>query len=358
MGAHQNRSRHGFFAACLALGFTTFSASSALALSPVGGGGGGGTPTTPVVSPAVSPGLPYISDRLGGAQQSPSSAPTGTVVPDDFCIPGKLDICGDHLRDAPEAFDDGPIFVGNEDLAFSQANNSAWVDVAVRRTDIASLSESHETTSYSVGVDRKFGDRFVFGVMAVSSQNSVLYSLTGIEDQSNGIFAGPYFSVRLSDNVFLDGRYYLGSSDHVVATAGAQTGLYQSQNSFAALRFSADIQKGNWRILPSLELAQITQDSDAYTDSIRGLIASSVSSQTFITASALGYYSGFQNITPYIGMDVSSETGSSELSATIRTGATMVFGNGATLNLDYAYGGIGLAGTDDQQISLRFEFPF
>ena len=365
MGAHQNLAQRCAFIFSLTLGIAAVPATSVQALVPVGGGGGGGGgggagggSTGPELSPGSGPGLPYISGRLGGAQRTATSPPSGTVVPDDFCLPGKFVDCGEHLRGGPDHLTDTPIFVGNEDLGFNQANSAAWANGEFRRTSIDSLSENREMVSYSIGVDRKIGDRFVFGAMVVSSQSSVVSSVTGIEDQSSGFFAGPYFAVQLSDTLTLDGRYYLGTADHVVTTTGAQTGRYQSQNSFAALRVSADIENGNWRILPSLELARITQDDNAYTDTLRGLVPASAGTQSFITASALGYYNGFQGITPYVGLEVSQEVGGGGMSGTIRTGATMAFGNGATLNFDYAYGGIGLNGTDDQQISIRFEIPF
>ena len=323
-----------------------------------GGGGGGGSQNNGGPSTASGPGLPYISGRLGGARQAPSAAPGGTVVPDDFCLPGKFDDCGSHLRNGPVIEEQGPIFVGQEDLAFFQAKNSAWVNGDFRQTTNSNLSETRQLTAFSIGADRKFGDAFTFGAMLVSSQSTVDFGITGIQDRATGIYAGPYFSFRLSDRVFLDGRFYLGSSDHDIITGGAQTGTYQSQDSFAALRISADIDRGNWSVFPSLEFAQVKQNDAAYTDGIRGAIAAVDSSQSYFTVAALGYYNGLDTMTPYLGMEISQDISASSLSGTFRAGTTLGFDNGSQLNVDYAFGGIGLSGVDDQQVSFRFEFPF
>ncbi len=316
--------------------------------------------------PSYGPGIPYISGRTGRPLAAPVDAPTGGVVPDDFCLPGKYEDCGDHLRDQPELYpqaDGGPIFVGGETLAFQEAKQGVWFSGQYRTTDFNALSENRIERSYSIGADRRFGEKFVLGVMAVSSDITYDETATGIEDQATGILWGPYFAFNLAENWVLDGRYLSGNFEHSVLTGGVFTGSYQSVERFGAIRLSGTLDRNKWRLHPSIEVANLYQNKEAHIDGLRGPIAASITSDTFITASVLAYYKGFGvgngTLTPYIGFEASSAIDRADnIFGTFRAGLSQTFGNGAILNIDYAYGAIGLAGIDDQQITVRLEIPF
>ncbi len=316
----------------------------------------------PVPTPRYGPGIPYISGRLGGVQQAPSDAPTGSVVPDDFCLPGKYEDCGDHLRDQPDSAavsDNGPVFVDQEYSAFASARNSGWINGQARQTDDSATSEQTNALAFSIGGDRKLGERFILGGMVVGTDTTLKFKLTGIKDQANGFLAGPYFAFQLTEDWVLDGRFLIGNSDHSVQTAGVRTGKFQSSETFAALRVSGTFNTNKWRLHPSLEVANLTQNEDAYTDTIRGAIAADDTSDTFITGAVLAYYGGLGALNPYIGLEATQSVGSgSDFFGTFRAGVATTFGNGAILNIDYAYGAIGLANVDDQLISIRLEIPF
>ncbi|PHQ97829.1 MAG: hypothetical protein COB40_02955 [Marinosulfonomonas sp.] len=316
----------------------------------------------PVPTPRYGPGIPYISGRLGGVQQAPTDAPIGNVVPDDFCLPGKFEDCGDHLRDQPDsanATNNGPVFVDMEDTAFGEARHSGWINGQSRQTDDTAASEQTSALAFSIGGDRKISERLILGAMIVSTDTTLDFNLTGIEDQAKGFLVGPYFAFQLSEDWVLDGRFLMGNSDHSVLTAGIQTGNFQSTESFAALRVSRTFNTNKWRLHPSLEIASLTQNDDAYTDTLRGAIATNDTTDTFITGAVLAYYNGLGALNPYIGLEATQSVGNgSDFFGTFRTGIATTFGNGAILNIDYAYGAIGLANVDDQLVSIRLEIPF
>ncbi len=318
--------------------------------------------TDPGPQPRYGPGIPYISGRLGGAQQSPTDAPTGNVVPDDFCLPGKFEDCGDHLRDQPDnatTTNDGPVFIDLGDSAFTDSRQSGWISGQSRQTDDNAASEQTSALAFSIGGDRQFGERFLLGAMIVRTDTTLDFNLTGIEDQSSGFLAGPYFAFQLSEDWVLDGRFLLGTSDHTINTAGVQTGSFQGDETFGALRISGTFNTSNWRLHPSMELANLTTSEDAYTDALRGAIAASDTSETFVTAAVLAYYNGLGALTPYVGLEATQSVGGGgDFFGTFRAGMATTFGNGAILNIDYAYGAIGLSNVDDQLISLRVEIPF
>jgi len=313
--------------------------------------------------------IPYIAGRLGPVTRAPSEAPVGSVIPDDFCIPGKFNDCGDHLRDSPDfspvpnsAAQDGPIFIGGDNPAFNQAETRIWGQVQFRETSLNSTSEQIDQFLISAGGDRRFGDSFILGAMVVSNDITTSFSLTGIEDSETGIFVGPYLAFRLSDVWSLDARYIFGTTQHTVTTGGIFTGEYESQGSFGAVRVSGTFDRGNWRLHPSLELATERQDSDAYIDGLRGPIAASSSSENFVTGAVLAYFNGLGvsngNLIPYGGLEVTQPTGGSgNLFGVLRGGLALTMDSGAVLNFDFAQGAIGLSDIEDRLISLRLEIP-
>ncbi len=336
-------------------------ANTALALVPGGGGGPGSDPSPP----QVGPGLPYISGRLAAPASAAVTPPAGAVVPDEFCIPGKLNDCGEHLRDqqAPAPFEEPEtVFFGDPALAFSEARNSGWVDGQLRTTNLSAVGETRRITTYSVGADRRFGDKILLGVMVANTVNDTRFAPISTDDLGKGVMAGPYFAVQLSENWAVDGKYIFGNIAHTITTSGTFSGEFQSAETFAALRFSGLIERENWRFHPSLEYATMTRKDPAYIDGVRGPVPAANSTDSFATAAMLAYYKGLGigdgGLMPYAGIELSQRIGAGQPFATLRLGVSNVFGNGAMLNLDYAYGAIGLANVDDRLITIRFEIPF
>ncbi|MEE9426967.1 MAG: autotransporter outer membrane beta-barrel domain-containing protein [Paracoccaceae bacterium] len=348
------------FLAALFLSFTGL-AQPVAAVSFVGGGD---PPIDPQPTKPSGPGIPYISGRVGPARAT-AEPPTGNVVPDDFCLPGKFDDCGTHLRDAGDLSPvpvDGPLFVGRDNSAFAQARQGVWINGQSRQTDLNSGAEQRALTSFSVGGDRRVGEGFAIGAMVVSNNLTTDFTITGIRDAESGIQAGPYFAYRLSETLILDGRIVYGVSNHTVTMAGVTTGNYESQGGYGALRVSGTYDRGNWRLHPSLEFATLFQDSEFYLDTLRGPIAAGSASDTFATASILAYYNqlslGNGTLDPYIGLEASQPiSGGGNVFGTFRAGMAMTLGNGAILNFDFAHGAIGLSNTRDRLISLRLEIP-
>jgi len=314
--------------------------------------------------------IPYISGRLGPVT-APTEAPVGAVVPDDFCLPGKLDDCGDHLRDAPDfspgaealaQAQGGPIFVGGDNPAFVLAPTKVWAQTQFRQTSLSSGAEVVDERSTIIGGDHRFGDSFILGAMVAQSDITTTFSPSGIKDAETGIFAGPYLALRLSDVWALDARYLFGSSDHTLTTGGIFTGEYKSKGGFGAVRVSGTFDRGNWRLHPSMEFATIFQDSDAYIDGLRGPIAAASTSDSFVTAALLAYYNGLGrgagDIVPYAGFEISQPTdGAGSAFGVLRGGLAVKIFKGGVLNFDYAEGAIGLSGVEDRLIALRLEIP-
>jgi hypothetical protein len=100
----------------------------------------------PPDSPVIKINIPYIFGRLGPVTV-PLEAPDGAVVPDDFCLPRKIEQCGDHLRDSdgfsPTAQSlGGPVFISDENPAFAFAPTRMWAQSQFRQTSQARIFET------------------------------------------------------------------------------------------------------------------------------------------------------------------------------------------------------------------------
>ena len=385
MGALMTRIAPGFLSAGFARRILTAGAIATLlgtapALALVPGGGGG---TDPQGSPPdVGPTLPYISGRLAGPAAVAATPPAGAVVPDEFCLGDKLTDCGGHLPGGPdagaaggadsgaapnaEAFGvsdaaPGTVFFGDPAQAFAEARNSAWIEGQLRTTVTNSGLDENTVRSFSIGADHRFGDKLIFGLMAVSSNSREWFAASTVEDLGTGVLVGPYFALTLSDNWSLDGRVVGGRISHTVNTAGSLSAQYSGLQGFAALRFSGEYERPDWRFLPAFELASQLRQDDAYIDGVRGPVAASTRRESFATGSLLAYYDGLEafdgSLSPYAGFELSTQLGGGAFGVA-RVGLSKALAGDALLNLDYSEGALGLGGTTDRRISLRIEIPF
>ncbi|HHS89444.1 MAG TPA: autotransporter domain-containing protein [Rhodobacteraceae bacterium] len=309
----------------------------------------------------LGPATAYIAGRFAGSGPV-VTAPAGAVIPDDFCLPGKFEDCGDHLRDQPQQDGDGIVYFGDPAQDFQVSRNEAWASAQFRLTEQTGAGETLDSTAYSLGVDRRFGDRFLLGLIATSTNTSLRRSGPDTRDRGTGFLYGAYFAVELSDNWAMDGRALTGTVNHTVETAGVQSGTYTSQELHAALRFSGEFSRNSWRFNPSIEVSTMNRNDAAYVDTISGPVSAQDTTQTFVTGTLLAYYDGLNlrggSVTPYIGLEVSQQAGSGSPSATARAGLSFEFGNGGLLNIDYAYGAIGLPNVNDSMLTVQLEIPF
>ena len=124
-----------------------------------------------------------------------------------------------------------------------------------------------------VGGDYLVTDAFLLGALVQFDWAEETSRLTGSTVSGTGWMAGPYASLRLTPNVFLDGRVAWGQSDNNVDPFG---GFYK--DNFETDRWLANLNlKGNWvynsiRITPGISYTYFNEEQKAYTDSNSVLI--------------------------------------------------------------------------------------
>lgn len=296
----------------------------------------------------AGPGLAYINGRVPGRD---APLPAGTVLPDEFCIPNKVENCEDPLGliEEPGA------------TTFSDAEYAAWSEIQFRETEQLALSETRTSTTFAAGIDRTFGPRLVLGAMGQILNEETVQTGPTRTDRANGLMFGPYFVFKPTPTLSFDGRLLYGEANHDYIFGGAVTGSYKSTRTAASIRGAAELSTNNFTFFPSLELSYGRKDSEAYTDTLFGPVAAKTDEETFMTGGLLAYYDGLGtgNLRPYAGLQGSTDVANGgSLFGVARVGLDYELENGTRFNAEYAHGAIGLANVNDTRISFGIEIPF
>ncbi|MEZ5924088.1 MAG: autotransporter domain-containing protein [Hyphomicrobiaceae bacterium] len=157
----------------------------------------------------------------------------------------------------------------------SRQGFDAWVEGHYRHfEDHAGSADTfgHFGVVY-LGGDYLVTDAILVGALVQFDWAEERSRITGSNVSGTGWMAGPYASIRLTPNVFLDGRIAWGQSDNTVDPFG---GFYE--DNFKTDRWLANINlKGNWvynsiRITPGVSYTYFNENQKAYVDSNAVLI--------------------------------------------------------------------------------------
>ncbi len=84
----------------------------------------------------------------------------------------------------------------------------------------------------------------------------------------NGWMAGPYMSTRLSENIFFDARAAWGESDNNISPFGTYEDTFETKRWLVRGNLTGNWNFGDWRLTPSVSVARIEEDQQAYVDSL------------------------------------------------------------------------------------------
>jgi outer membrane autotransporter protein len=80
--------------------------------------------------------------------------------------------------------------------------------------------------------------------------------------------AGPYATIRFSENVFLQGRAAWGTSDNSVSPFLTYTDKFETERWLVSSTLVGRWEFGSWEFRPSVSVSYIEDQSDAYVDSL------------------------------------------------------------------------------------------
>ncbi len=124
----------------------------------------------------------------------------------------------------------------------------------------------------TIGTDYVLNPRILVGTLVQfdsmqQRSNSQLTDVSG-----HGWMAGPYMTLRLSENVFLQARGAWGRSDNKVSPFLTYTDSFETQRWLVSSTLSGRWQRGAWSFRPSATVAYMEDDAKGYADTFGTLI--------------------------------------------------------------------------------------
>jgi outer membrane autotransporter protein len=185
--------------------------------------------------------------------------------------------------------------------------------------------------------------------------------------QGHGWMAGPYATLRLSENVFLQGRAAWGSSSNTVSPFLTYTDSFDSDRWLVSGTLSGRWSFGPWTFKPSASISYIEDSAQAYRDTFGVLIPGVTSSLGQAKAGPEFSYK-FNNpnggfVEPHAGAQLiwnfagdttaaglgaidGNSSGPSGVRGRVELGVKMGAPSGMALDLSGSYDGIGTSGYD------------
>ncbi len=145
---------------------------------------------------------------------------------------------------------------------------NAWGRVAgLRYEDRRDGQSDGNAQAAAIGIDLLPNEIFLVGVTARFDKMSTDSRVSGLAADSNGWMVGPYASLRLPSNVFLDGRVTWGQANHDADLPGNSTADFVTDRTHATLRASTEFKSGQFSLRPSAQLNHVWQRQKSYSDS-------------------------------------------------------------------------------------------
>ena len=142
------------------------------------------------------------------------------------------------------------------------------------------------------GVDYRWGDGVLIGVMAQSDQMSVNTGTAGYRAQGWGVMAGPYAALKLGKGVMFDMRVLGGVSHNTISPYATYSDAFSTKRWLAAARLSGRWNLGAYYVMPSVEYVHYVDQSKAYVDALGAEIDSQ---RTAVDQFVFGPTIGFQS---------------------------------------------------------------
>ena len=151
----------------------------------------------------------------------------------------------------------------------SAAGFDAWVEGHYKHYDdktVGVATQGHFGIVY-VGADYLITPSFLLGVLGEFDWAEEASSADKSKADGTGWMAGPYATLRLMPNLFLDGRVAWGRSDNSVDPFGIYTDNFTTERWLANANLTGNWNFGNFRITPSVGYTYYEEEQAAYIDS-------------------------------------------------------------------------------------------
>ncbi|WP_340161687.1 choice-of-anchor D domain-containing protein [uncultured Hoeflea sp.] len=124
------------------------------------------------------------------------------------------------------------------------------------------------------GVDYRFGNRAVVGIMGSLDMTSETNSAASSSASGVGWMVGPYGVVNLHDNLYADARLTYGHSNNKVNALGLFEDGFKTERLLMQAGLTGDFDVGSLRVNPFVRLTYFWEEQKSYVDTLGNLIPS------------------------------------------------------------------------------------
>jgi hypothetical protein len=232
----------------------------------------------------------------------------------------------------------------------------------------------------SVGADYVFSRWFLAGMMVqldILTQNPPS-SGTVNSASGRGWMVGPYATLRLSDNMFLQARGAWGQSSNEVSPFGTYTDHFQTDRWLASSTLLGRWSSGAWQFRPSLSVAYMEDTAQSYTDTF-GIVMPEVKARLgqakagpeigyryqFNSGLTIEPHAGIQVIYNFAGSTTNSlgvvagqNVGPDGARGRVEIGQRALTSGGIAIDMSASYDGIGAKGYEAYSARAQIHLPF
>jgi outer membrane autotransporter protein len=214
--------------------------------------------------------------------------------------PAALNFAADEVSAAPAAIREGR----SADVAPLLWNvwgdaNLSWID----RDHPLFGNDGHLVTS-SLGLDRRFGDRAVLGVIVNGELSDINTTFNSGSLDTSGAGLGAYGGYALTQRVVVDALVLWKDFDNDVRSL-ASSGSYRSERWIAAANITGYLDLAALRVAPSAGILHSREEQDAYTDTSGAFAAGADIETTVLSFGSKAEYAvdmgAGRIVTPWIG---------------------------------------------------------
>jgi len=145
-----------------------------------------------------------------------------------------------------------------------------WIEGHFQRweDDSADADRSGKFGILYVGADYLVRPGLLVGALVQFDYMDDRSSKNNTDVNGNGWMAGPYMSLKLSDNIIFDARAAWGQSDNSVNPFGVYTDKFDTDRWLAKANLTGNWQFGRLRFTPSIGVITVEEHQKAYVDSV------------------------------------------------------------------------------------------
>jgi outer membrane autotransporter protein len=231
-----------------------------------------------------------------------------------------------------------------------------WLEAVWEYNDFGKALSTGHFGLVKYGVDYKLAPGLLVGVMVQHDTMDEKSEQLGYSINGTGWMAGPYAAMRLSKNLFLDGRVLHGKSSNTISPFLTYSDDFSTTRWLGAARLTGLWSHGNWQFSPSAEIVYFVDKSEDYIDSNgfmiesqearigRVILGPKVSYTIRGDGSVLVPYASVKGIWDFekseqLAIDPAVVSASSDLHLRLELGATMRWTSGLAVDVGVAYGG-------------------